>query len=243
MYNTTKPYTKKILDLIKQTWDTQYVSVNDWIVNKKFLYPEYHHTDGIGTKGVYHWAKRSFKNAVLDALRMNTNDLTMFRATPYAVIDHLLIPEDDEAAILEIVNELSGECKKNNIAITGGETAIHDNLVGMDISVSMLGFVKDAKKNQFKCGDVLIGIESNGLHSNGFSLVRQVFKDEFRYDFIKPTLDYSLIIHDLLEKGFDINGMMHITGGAYSKLKQLLNGCSIFINNRHSINPQEIFLS
>ena len=65
MYNPSKPYKSKILELIKQTWQTPYVSVQENvypIIVKKFSYPEVDHTDGIGTKGDYHWQQKTFRN-------------------------------------------------------------------------------------------------------------------------------------------------------------------------------------
>lgn len=241
MYDPTKPYKEKIIKEIKTTWKTPYLSVKDSLVSKRFTYPEYHHSDGIGSKGIYHWQKRSFKPAVIDAVAMNLNDLAMVRATPYAIIDHMMLPKDDHVAILKIVSELAVICRENKIAITGGETAIHDDAAGMELSISMLGFVKEPVKNKFRRGDILIGIKSNGLHSNGFSKVREVFGKEFRPDFIKPTFVYLLEILKLVEK-FDIGGMMHITGGAYTKLIDLLDeNLDAKIFRSHKLQPQKIF--
>lgn len=240
MYDSTKPYKKQILYLIRQTWETPWVSVKEGIVEKRFSYNEIHHSDGIGTKGIYHWRQRSFRNAVIDALAMNLNDLAFMRARPYAVLDHLIIPEDDRKAILEIMKYLAEECRKRSIAITGGETAVHDNVQGLELSIAMLGFVKNPKMNRFRNGDVLLGIESTGLHSNGFTKVREIFGDEFREDFVLPTAIY---LDDILEldEEFDIHGMMHITGGGFTKLKSLLRNCDAVINRGHGLKPQEIF--
>jgi len=240
MYDTTKPYKKTISELIKKTRETPYVSVIDNIVYKKFNFPECHHSDGIGTKGVYHWQNRSFENAVIDSMAMNLNDLALMRAKPYAVIDHLLLPEDDKEAIVDLISSLSSECVKRNIAITGGETAIHNNIEGLEISMTMLGFIENPKPNKFRKGDYLIGIESNGLHSNGFTKVRELFGDEFREEFIRPTYIY---LDEILElnKNYDIHGMMHITGGAYTKLIDLLDDCDALITNEYALEPQEIF--
>jgi len=241
LYDPTKPYKKKIIEEIQKTWKTPYISVKNSLVNKKFDYPEYHHSDGIGTKGIYHWQKKSFKNAVIDAMAMNLNDLAIVRAIPYAIIDHMILPRDDQRAILQIISELAAICRKQKIAITGGETAIHDDASGLEISISMLGFVKKPVANKFRRGDILIGIASNGLHSNGFSKIRKVFKNEFRPDFIKPTFIYLLQILKLAEK-FDIGGIMHITGGAYTKLKDLLDeNLDVKIYRLHKLRPQKIF--
>jgi len=240
MYDSTKPYKKQVIELIKQTWQTPYVSVENNRVRKKFSYQEYHHSDGIGTKGVYHWKQRSLESAVIDAMAMNLNDLAMMRATPYAVIDHIFLPEDNREAILDIIKQLTNMCKKRNIAITGGETAIHNLKDELEISITMLGFIRDYQPNQFEIGDVLIGIESNGLHSNGFTRIREVFGGEFRPEFIIPTNIYSDTILELNER-FNIHGMMHITGGAYTKLKDLLNIADAQITRRHELKPQRIF--
>jgi len=242
MYEPIKPYKKKILELVRKTWETPYVSIRDNIypiIEKKFSYPEVDHTDGIGTKGIYHWKQGTFRNAVLDALAMNLNDLAIARAVPYKLQNHIIIPEEDER-ILKIIEVLSEECKKREIAITGGETSIHNNISGLDISITISGFIKEVKKNKFKEGDILIGFRSNGLHSNGFTKVREVFGEEDRVEFIEPTKIYLDEILDLNSK-FDIHGMMHITGGAYSKLKDLLENTDVEINRIHKLEPQNIF--
>lgn len=240
MYNPTKPYKRRVLSLIKQTWHTPYVLVDKWVVRKKFSYPEYHHTDGIGTKGIYYWQARSFKNAVLDALAMNLNDLAMVGTIPYALIDHIMLPKDDSTAILEIVKHLVRECEKRKIAITGGETAIHNNMEGLEISTTMLGFVKKPRTNRFETGDLLIGIASNGLHSNGFTKVREVFGNKKSADLVRPTTIYLDCILGLMVK-YDIHGMQHITGGAFTKLKDLLGGKDIIIHRNHKLKPQKVF--
>jgi phosphoribosylformylglycinamidine cyclo-ligase len=243
MYDPTKPYKKQILELIQQTWNTPYVSVENGVVKKKFNHLEYHHIDGIGTKGLYHWEHNSFKNAVIDAMAMNLNDLAMMRSIPYAVIDHILLPVDDKKAILEIIKNLVGECRRREIAITGGETAIHNNLIGLELGITMLGFVKDSKPNKFEVGDILIGLESNGLHSNGFTKVREILGEDYKMyidELTKPTTIYNDLIL-MLDERFKIHGMQHITGGGFTKLKDLLGEMDAIINKNHNLEPQEIF--
>lgn len=240
MYNSTKPYKKRILKLIQKTWKTPYISVKNQMAQKKFSFPEYCHSDGIGTKGIYHWKKKTFKSAVLDALAMNLNDILIMAATPYAILNHLFLPKDDKTAILEIIGHLSKECKKREIAILGGETAIHNDMKGMELSITMLSFVKKSRQNKFKIGDVLIGLESNGLHSNGFTKVREIFGKEYRPEFVVPTFIYFDTIFSLMKK-FNIHGMVHITGGAFTKLKDLLKDTNAQIKRNHKLKPQKIF--
>ncbi len=242
MYNPIKPYGGRIYQAIKKTWQTPYITVSDGpypIIKKKFSWPEVDHTDGIGTKGIYHWQKSTWRNAVLDALAMNLNDLALARAVPYKLQNHIILPVEDER-ILKIIKALALECQKRKIAITGGENSFHGNAQGMDISMTVSGFVKKNKPNEFRVGDTLIGFKSNGLHSNGFTLVRKVFGKKFRPDFVKPTQIYLDTIL-ALDKVCDIRGMMHVTGGAFTKLKKLLKSGDVLIRRSHKIQPQQIF--
>lgn len=243
MYNPTKPYKHKILSLIESTWSSPYVKVRRGlypIFERKISFPEVQHTDGIGTKGFYHWRKRSFRSAVLDALAMNLNDLAMVGATPYALQNHIILPKDDHKAILAIVSELTKECRKMKIVMTGGETSIHSDMPGMDISITISGFVKNFPKNQCRVGDILIGIKSNGLHSNGITKVREIFGQQNQQEFTAPTKIYFDSILAALTT-HKINGMMHITGGAFTKLKDILNKADAVISQPKKLEPQKIF--
>lgn len=240
MYDTTKPYKEEIQKLIQMTWNTRYVVVEDEvIVQKKIIYPEYAHTDGIGTKGEYHWKARTFRQAVLDALAQNMNDLDVKCAEPFALVDHILLPEDDHAAAVEIVRHLSKECIERGIAICGGDTAIHSNLKGLEISIAMIGFVKNRQPNCFSDGDVLVALSSSGLHSNGFTKVRELFGDEMRKEFTRPTHIYHDVVSKVLEK-FSVHGMVHVAGGGYTRLKPLLRGTNAVIIG-DSFCPHQIF--
>lgn len=243
MYNPTKPYNHKVLETIESTWDTPYVKMRRGlypIIEKKFSFPEIQHTDGIGTKGFYHWQKRTFRSAIIDALAMNLNDLAMVRSVPYAIQNHITLPKDDHKAILQLIKGLALECKKRNIAMTGGETSIHLGADGMDISITVSGFLTGKSANSCKVGDMLIGLKSGGLHSNGITKVRHIFGGKFRKEFTEPTVIYSQDILFLLGK-CDINGMMHITGGAFTKLKDILNKNDAHIFHPENLKPQKIF--
>lgn len=244
MYDTTKPYTKEIMELISRTWETPFISVvkddeNPYAVFiEKFPFnKKIDHTDGIGTKGIYHWKKKTYANAALDALAMNLNDLAMAGAIAYKLQNHIIVPE--EKGIVEVMERLSDECIKRKIAITGGETSIQNNINGMDVSLTVSGFFDCDCFDYLEEGDVLVGFGSSGLHSNGFTKVREVFEDEFRDEFVTPTKIYYDEILEL-EKKFCF-GDMHITGGAFTKLKQITDDCDIVIGNGHSLKPQRIF--
>lgn len=240
MYETMKPYSNKVLELIRTTWENEWCKVKNGIITFKGYNPPLtvDHTDGIGTKGYYHWKARTFKAAALDALAMNLNDLFMTGATPYKLQNHIFLPKDDNEAVYEIVGTLVEECKKRKIAITGGETSIHQNMNGMDISITMSGIHPlEHWKNQYHVGDTLIGFASNGLHSNGFTMVYNKLGGE-RPEYIEPTKIYdSKMMGNII---LEATAMNHITGGAFTKLKNNLpkNADAVF---KFKQKPQQIF--
>jgi len=247
-YDPTKPYKSSILKIIQETWDTPHLSVQQGlypIFQRKFSHPEVDHTDGIGTKGLYHWQARTFKEAVQDALAMNLNDLALARAIPYKLQNHLVVPGEDEEIIREIIQELATECKKRNIAMTGGETSggeisskAESPLLGLTITLS--GFVPEQKENLFRPGDILFGMKSNGLHANGLTKIRELFGEKPREEFIIPTKIYYDDIMKL-NNVIDIHGMMHITGGAFTKLKDIAKDVDVHIRQNEHLKPQNIF--
>jgi phosphoribosylformylglycinamidine cyclo-ligase len=242
VYDPKKPSTQSVLKLIKKTWITPYIKVypNTYaLFEKKFNNLEVDHTDGIGTKGAYHWKKKTFKNAVIDSLAMNLNDLLLVRAKAYKLQNHLVLPKDDSLIIQEIMSNLVSECLKRKIAITGGETSIHNTDDSFDISITISGFINQKTANKAIVGDVLVGLKSSGLHSNGFTLVRKLFGSKFKNDFVTPTKIYYDDLINLFDK-IQINGMMHITGGAFSKLKGVINEKTDLVIS-DPIKPQKIF--
>lgn len=243
-YNPLKPYKHEILRLIETTWNTPYIKVERGLYptfRKLFEYSEVDHTDGIGTKGTYHWAQKTWGNAAIDALAMNLNDLLLIGAKAYKLQNHITLPKDDTFVISEIVQAIATECKKRNIAMTGGETSIHPNISGLDISMTVSGFIPERQENRLHIGDALIGIKSSGLHSNGFSLVHQLFGDEQRQEFTVPTAIYTEDIEEI-RKRTQVHGCMHITGGAYTKLFDILpENADVVLEQSETLKPQEIF--
>ncbi len=242
MYNPTKPYKHQILKLIESTWNTPYVRVRRGVyplIKRNFTYPEVDHTDGIGTKGFYHWKAGSFRAAVIDALAMNLNDLALVRAIPYKLSNHITVPKEDER-VFKIVQAIATECRKRHIAMVGGESSFHNNLEGLDISMTVSGFVIDPKPNMCRVGDVLIGLKSSGLHSNGLTKVRNLFGTTIRKEFTLPTAIYLDQILDLIST-HTVHGMMHITGGAFTKLRDILGRADALISQPKVLSPQKIF--
>jgi phosphoribosylformylglycinamidine cyclo-ligase len=222
MYDPTKPYKDDILEMIQSTWDTPHVIVT------KGRYPavarthchvnEIDHTDGIGTKGLLLWQRRNLGRGVLaggvqDALAMNLNDLITVGAVPYKLQNHLILPEDDHAAILEIISALCAHCRQRKICVTGGETSIQNNIEGMELSLTVTGFVPDfyiTKQNKAAIGDYVVGLPSSGPHSNGYTLLRRIMPNP-------PTT--PTVIYEQPKVWY--NSIVHLAGGAYTRLKEV----------------------
>ncbi len=245
MYDTTKPYHVQVTRIIRTTWNTTHLTVDERGIFRK---PhargiEWRHTDGIGKKGEEHWRKRTFQAAVLDALRMNRNDFARDQAIPFEICDHIFMPADDHGAVIEIATHLADECRRCDIAVTSGDTAIHEGQKGLEISITMMGIRTRFQSNKYQEGDILIGIGSSGMHSNGFTRVLSVFNDgESLPDSITtPTLDYYHAI-DSVDRVYGTHGRTHITGGGFFRIKEQLGAnLDAIIHRSHSLMPHPIF--
>lgn len=239
-----EPVTEPTQEKIKETWRTPYLEITDDlypVLKKKFTSPEVDSTDGIGTKGIFHWQQRTFREAAIDALAMNLNDLAMMRATPYKLQDHITLPREDPEARDQIMDTLITEASKRDIAITGGETSYHNNTDSLEISITASGLVSRPRRNQTKTEDLIIGLRSHGLHSNGFRQARATLGEAYREEFTEPTAIYAETVLDL-DTRYAVHGLMHITGGAYTKLHDVMDEKqNLYFSREHALRPQPIF--
>lgn len=189
-------------------------------------------TDGVGTKLKIAFAMDRHDTIGIDAVAMCVNDIVVQGAEPLYFLDYIAtgkaLPEKIEA----IVKGIADGCEKAGCALIGGETAEMPGLYRGN-EYDLAGFAVGAceKSNlitgeTIKAGDVLIGLASSGIHSNGYSLVRKVFNDWSLIEFVnelgctlgeellKPTKIYVKPILSALKK-FNIKGMAHITGGGF----------------------------
>ena len=253
-YDSTKPFTEKILKMIQETWPVSGPFTIEKVKNNVIIkkdpsfwedYLEVDKTDGIGTKGSLHWKMKTFSFAAQDAFAMNANDLIRIGAEPYRLQNHIMLEEENEDAIISIVKSLVELCKKHKIAITGGETAILNTIDGLEIGITMIGKVKrkEVIRSNIQIGDKLIGLASNGIHSNGITFARKIISDDEFKELTKPTEIYIDGIKKVLEKyRKDIHGMIHVTGGAFNKIKDVINNnVNVVIERNHEIKPQPIF--
>ena len=213
-------------------------------------------TDGVGTKLDIACKKRKFDTVGIDCVAMCVNDILCHGAKPLLFLDYIACGKLEAEVSSDLVKGVAEGCIKSQCSLIGGETA---EMPGMykegdyDIAGFAVGIVdKDKIINgkDIKSGDKLIGIASSGVHSNGYSLIRKVFKnldEDFNgkaiwEELLTPTKIYVKPVLSLLEK-FNIKGMAHVTGGGfYENLPRMLSkeGLSIVIN-KNSYEIPEIF--
>lgn len=221
MYDTEKRFTQKLLDNISKTWRGHVQLVNGYPVIKTLTGYYLEHVDGVGTKALLHWNNETYGSAAVDAFAMNINDLAILGFKPLTLNCHLLVSEEREQAICEVVNKLSQLCEEHGIIYTGGETAVLNTLKGMEVGVHVTGFARELINTPLTEGDLVFAHLSNGIHSNGLTLAREVLDaKEWIEDLTKPTTVYL----DVLNKTVHLaKKRMHVTGGAFTKLKKILN--------------------
>jgi phosphoribosylformylglycinamidine cyclo-ligase len=200
------------------------------------------HTDGVGTKVVIANMMKKYNTIGIDCIAMNVNDIICIGATPISFVDYIAANKNDVSIFKKIVEGLVKGAKKSAVPIVGGETAIMPDVIeGKGFACDLAGMVVgllDKKDmvlgNKIKAGDVIIGANSSGIHSNGYSLAREALltkysvKDKVKGvgtigdSLLTPTEIYTNPVLEINQK-CKINGLAHITGGSFTKLLRLKN--------------------
>lgn len=194
-------------------------------------------TDGVGTKLKLAFAMDKHDTIGIDAVAMCVNDVLAQGAEPLFFLDYVAVGHNEPAKIEAIVAGVAEGCRQAGCALVGGETA---EMPGMysdgeyDIAGYTTGVVEKSKiidGSKVKVGDVLVGIASSGVHSNGFSLVRKIFEDanlDLHSTYpeldgkvlgevaLTPTRIYVKQVLDVI-RNCDVHGVAHITGGGFDE--------------------------
>ncbi len=198
------------------------------------------HTDGVGTKVVIANMMKKYNTIGIDCVAMNVNDIICIGATPISFVDYIAANKNDLSIFKKIVEGLVEGAKKSAMPIVGGETAIMPDVIegkgfAFDLAGMVVGLVEKKQVvlgNKIESGDVIIGANSTGIHSNGYSLARRALLKKYSVKdkvkgvgsigdaLLKPTEIYTKPVLEMVEK-CKINGLAHITGGSFTKLLRL----------------------
>ena len=219
-------------------------------------------TDGVGTKIKLAFLMDKHDTIGIDCVAMCVNDIACAGGEPLFFLDYIACGKNIPEKIAEIVKGVSAGCVQSEAALIGGETAEHPGLMPED-EYDLAGFavgVVDEKDlitgENLKPGDVLIGMASSGVHSNGFSLVRKVFDMTVEslntyYDelgatmgetLLAPTRIYVKALKAVKEAGVTVKACSHITGGGfYENVPRMLKECTHAVINKNSYPVPPIF--
>mgnify|MGYP005957652485 CR=1 FL=1 len=193
-------------------------------------------TDGVGTKLKVAFEMDKHDSVGIDCVAMCVNDIACAGGEPLFFLDYIACGKNEPEKIASIVSGVAEGCRQSNAALIGGETAEMPGFYPVD-EYDLAGFavgVVDRKNmitgKSIKEGDVLVGIASSGIHSNGYSLVRKVFpmkKENLAVSYeslggktlgetlLIPTIIYVKALRSVKEGGVTIKGCSHITGGGF----------------------------
>jgi phosphoribosylformylglycinamidine cyclo-ligase len=189
-------------------------------------------TDSVGTKLMIAFETGRHDTVGIDCVAMCVNDIICHAARPMFFLDYIGSGKLEKKIALDLVKGVARGCDQAGMSLVGGETAQLSGLYKpgeYDLAGFAVGIVERARipePSSVRAGDVLIGLASSGLHSNGFSLVRRVVKrsklklgahlDELGCtlgeELLRPTIIYAKVVVELFER-FKINGLANITGG------------------------------
>ncbi|MGC9777631.1 MAG: phosphoribosylformylglycinamidine cyclo-ligase [Candidatus Heimdallarchaeota archaeon] len=197
--------------------------------------------DGVGSKVLIAEMLNKFDTVGIDCIAMNVNDLICVGAEPIVFVDYFAIERLDKQMANQIAKGMVAGAIQSKMAIIGGETATLPDIIkghdgkGFDLAGVAIGLVEKEKLvlgEKIKPGDIIYGIESNGLHSNGYSLARSVLLENHTVtdeieglhigkELLKPTLIYVQEVLEMIKEA-KIHGLANITGGSFLKLGRLL---------------------
>jgi len=192
-------------------------------------------TDGVGTKLKIAFLLDKHDTIGIDCVAMCVNDVACAGGEPLFFLDYIACGRNEPEKIAEIVKGVAEGCRQAGAALVGGETAEHPGLMPED-EYDLAGFAVGAAQEKdlitgerIQEGDVLVGLASSGVHSNGFSLVRKVFEmtreslDTYYEELggtlgealLTPTKIYVKALRSIREAGVVLKGCSHITGGGF----------------------------
>ncbi len=212
-------------------------------------------TDGVGSKVLIANEMERWNTVGIDCIAMNVNDLLAVGIEPLSFVDYLALEKHSENFAEQIGEGLVKGAEMSRMTIVGGETATLPEIVnGFDLAGTCLGMVKKDEiitGEKVQLGDMVVGIPSSGVHSNGYTLVRKIIgESEYSYhdpfpnnpsttigdELLIPTRIYMEVLNVIKE--CDVHGLAHITGSGLLKLARVTDlGFDLY----DPIEPNDIF--
>ncbi|NPB02008.1 MAG: phosphoribosylformylglycinamidine cyclo-ligase [Methanopyri archaeon] len=213
--------------------------------------------DGVGSKVLVAQLVDRYDTIGIDAIAMNANDAVCLGARPIAFLDYLAVEEPDPEVAAEIAEGLGKGAAEAGAPVVGGELATLPEIIkgeeegkGFDLVVACLGLVEHGPitGEDIEPGDVLIGLRSSGIHSNGLTLARKVLLSEYdpwdelphgetvADELLRPTRIYVKPVLEALE-GNEVHGIAHITGGGLENLTRLREDVSYVVSDPPEPHP------
>jgi phosphoribosylformylglycinamidine cyclo-ligase len=219
------------------------------------------HTDSVGTKVLIAQMMRKYDTIGIDCVAMCANDLICTGAEPFSFLDYIAMARPDHDIVDKVAVGLAKGAKEAGMAIVGGETAVVPELLAENAKFDLVGFATGFCKkrdlilgDQVREDDILVGVSSSGIHSNGLSLARRVLLK--RYDLketppglernlgdelLEPTRIYVKPVMEII-KDMEIHGLAHITGGgALLKLERVVGQAKLGADLDNLPEPSGIF--
>ena len=205
--------------------------------------------DGVGTKLRIAHREKWYMPLGIDLVAMNVNDILCTGAEPLFFLDYVAAAKLDPEVLVEIVRGIVRGCMESHCVLLGGETA-QMGLLYRRGEFDLAGFAVGAVErkelitgDRIRTGDSVIGLASNGLHANGFSLVQKVLsaaeQKKLAQELLKPTRIYVRPVRDLLHRKVPIRGIAHITGGSFrEKVARILpDSVAVRLDKRSWVVP------
>ncbi|MDR1997373.1 MAG: phosphoribosylformylglycinamidine cyclo-ligase [Candidatus Margulisbacteria bacterium] len=204
--------------------------------------------DGVGTKVKLAAALDRHDTVGIDLVAMSVNDLICSGATPLFFLDYIAVHKVLPAQVEQIVAGIAEGCRQAGCALIGGETAEMNDVYQpgeYDLAGFAVGLVEKSKilnVERVKIGDVVVGLPSSGLHSNGYSLARKVLGAADYAELLTPTKIYVREVLGYLKSGVEIHSIANITGGSfYEKLARAIPARVNVVLDPQSWEPLPIF--
>ena len=201
-------------------------------------------TDGVGTKVLVAELMNQYDTIGIDCIAMNVNDLICLGARPVSMVDYIGCSHTDPKVFEELGRGLAEGARQAGISISGGEISqVKEIINGIDLIGAAIGHVKLDRINtgqNIKPGNLILGLASSGVHSNGLTLARRVLLGEsleeqkekinqyedllgrtLGAELLEPTRIYVKPVLDMLDAGIDMRAMVHITGGGFTNLTRV----------------------